>query len=76
MIAKTTQRALRDLITNGSAIDVTGWSTKDLGDLKLSADVIAIATGVYGISGILVKHRETCELYAVPSRSSAALALR
>lgn len=76
MITKTTQRAIRNIIANGSAIDVTGWSTEDLGALKLNADVVAVATGVYGLNGIIVKHRETCELYAAPSRSSAAIALR
>lgn len=76
MTIKTTQRALRDLIANGSAIDVTGWSTKDLGDLKRNAVVVAVATGVYGINGVLVEHRETGELYAAPTRSGAAIALR
>lgn len=76
MTTKTTQRALRNLIANGFAIDVTDWSTKDLDDLKLNSDVVAVATGVYGLNGILVKHRETFDLYAAPTRSSAALALR
>lgn len=42
MTIKTTQRVLRDLIANGSVIDVTGWSTKDLGDLKRGATCRAL----------------------------------
>ena len=60
-----TQKYLRSLVNNGHAIDITQSEYIE------GLEVIGISTGLYGRNGLLLKHRETKQLYTVTARSTS-----
>lgn len=63
---KTTQKQIKQLIKLGAAKEITREGQPKSGEL----DTIAMSFGVYGMNDAIFKHRQTGELYAIPSRST------
>lgn len=71
---KYTQKALRQLVNNGMAIDVSNATGKDRLDiLAVEGHLTQVgwSEGVDGCTGMLLKGYETGQLYAITSRTSA-----
>lgn len=71
---QTKQRAIKELVAHGNAIDITNHNIakqKQLETLEGKLDCIAYSHGVYGVNGLLLKGRNTGNLYAVTTRSTA-----
>lgn len=63
---KTTQKEIKRLIRLGAAKEITECGTPATNEL----DTVAMPFGIYGMNGAIFKHRQTGELYAIPSRST------
>ena len=71
---QTKQRAIKELVAHGHAIDITnhdGYMQEQLETLEGKLDCIAYSHGVYGVNGLLLKGQNTGSLYAITTRSSA-----
>lgn len=69
-----TQKALRELINTGAAVDVSRADNKDrdtLLDKEGYLRRIGYARGVNGCNGLLLRGEKTGNLYAIASRSTA-----
>ena len=66
---KYTQRELRELVARG-AIDLTHHNERDA-ELDGKLNQIGYAVGVYGCNGKLFEHKDTKQLYAITTRSTA-----
>ena len=64
-----TQRELRELVTRG-AVDLTNHHEMDK-SLHGKLNQIGYAVGVYGCNGKLFEHKDTKQLYAITTRSTA-----
>lgn len=64
---QTTQKALKALIRNGSALDATNYKPEDL---PQNYDILQVSRGIYGMNGCLVVDRDTGDWYAVTARNS------
>lgn len=63
---KTTQKEIKRLIRLGAAKEITKCGEPANSQL----DTVAMSFGIYGMNGAIFKHRQTGELYAIPSRST------
>jgi hypothetical protein len=68
-----TKKELKNLVTIGAAEDITAAKWDDIKNLNL--DRVGICSGVYGISGGLLKDADSGALYAVTARNSMLLRL-
>jgi len=68
-MTKFTQKQIRSLVQSGAAIDVTSASEQSA--IPESYTQVGYSAGVYGCNGMLLKGRETGQLYAVTSRTTA-----
>lgn len=71
---RTTQKALKTMVANGQAQDITNGTNETRSDIMQKEDYlqeIAYAAGIYGCNGILFKGRRTGTLYAITDRTSA-----
>lgn len=68
-MTKTTQHALKELVKNGAAIDITNADNR--GTIPEPYTQIAYASGLYGCSGMLFVGNNTGKLYAITTRSTA-----
>lgn len=64
-----TQKALRELVRSGVAVDVTHARERD--EIPENYRQIGYSCGVYGCNGMLLQGCETNKLYAVTSCTSA-----
>lgn len=64
-----TQRQLRAMVSDGSAVDVTSAGNRR--DIPEQYTQIGYAAGLYGCNGMLLKGDGTGKLYAVTARTSA-----
>lgn len=68
---KYTQRELKSMVRDGSAIDITNYSFDEANKLwKRGFDVVGVSTGVYGLNGALLQMRDTGDLMAITARNS------
>ena len=68
---KYTQRELKSMVRDGSAIDITNYSFDEANKLwKRGFDVVGISRGVYGLNGALLQMRDTGEFMAITARNS------
>lgn len=67
-----TKKEIRGYIANGAAIDITNIGTKEAYKLceSIHKEVIGVSTGIYGMTGAIIKDRKTGQLYAVTSRNT------
>ena len=75
---KYTQKAIRAMVANGTAQDLTNTADADLYFLQHSEggmETIGYSHGTYGLNGLLLKGRNTGTLYAVTARCSALFVL-
>ena len=63
--SRTTQKALKALVRNGSAWDATHMQPEELPD---HYDILQTSRGIYGLNGCLVVDRDTGDWYAVTAR--------
>lgn len=77
MLRKYTKREIRDYIRIGFATDITGLSFSELKEWRngRSLEKIGYSSGVYGISGGIIKDRSTGELFAITERTVALLSI-
>ena len=77
MLRKYTKREIRDYIRNGFATDITGLSFSELKEWRngRSLEKIGYSSGVYGISGGIIKDRNTGELFASTERTIALFSI-
>lgn len=77
MLRKYTKREIRDYIRNGFATDITGLSFSELKEWRngRSLEKIGYSSGVYGISGGIIKDRSTGELFAITERGATLLTI-
>lgn len=71
---KTTQKALREMVANGQAQDITNGTDETRTDILAKEDYlqeIAYAAGIHGCNGILYKGHNTGTLYAITDRTNA-----
>lgn len=71
---KTTLKDIRSYVTANAAEDLTKKNFSEIDDIRVSEcgfDTIAYSTGIYGVTGVLVKGNTTGKLYAVTARTSA-----
>lgn len=71
---KATLKQLKTYIATGAAIDLTRKEFDEidtLRDTERGFETIAYSTGIYGVTGVLVKGNTTGKLYAVTARTSA-----
>ena len=65
---KMLKKELKNLVKLGCAKDITNWDLDDEAFYKL--EKIALSVGVNGVSGYLLKHRETGKLYVILARNA------
>ena len=73
-MTKYTQKTIRNLVKDGAAIDITnhdGYMQEQLETLEGKLDCIGYSHGAYGVNGLLLRGRNTGNLYAITTRSSA-----
>ena len=77
MLRKYTKREIKDCIRAGFATDITGLSFSELKEWRNGRNLekIGYASGVYGISGGIIKDRNTGELFAITERTTALLSI-
>ena len=68
-----TKKELKNLVAIGAAKDITAAKWDDIKNLNL--DRVGVCSGVYGISGGLLKDADSGVLYAVTARNSMLLRL-
>ena len=71
MNARVTQKAIRQLISSGLAIDANHLSYEKLYQLYPHVEKVCHSEGIYGINGGVVRDSRDGQMYAIPSRSSA-----
>ena len=67
---------IRSYILSGDAVNVGGYSWKEIEDLRKAEhgfDIVGTSFGAAGITGGVAQGRETGTFYAVASRCSALL---
>lgn len=67
---------IRGYIATGAAVDISGYSWKEIEELRQREkgfDIVGTSYSQIGITGGIAQGRETGTLYAVPSRCSALL---
>lgn len=77
MLRKYTKREIKDYIRNGFATDITELSFSDLKEWRNGRNLekIGYSSGVYGISGGIIKDRNTGELFAITERGATLLTI-
>ena len=68
-----TKKELKNLVAIGAAEDITAAKWDDIKNLNLER--VGVCSGLYGISGGLLKDADSGELYAVTARNSMLLRL-
>lgn len=71
---KTTSKDIRRYVTTNAATDLTKKNFSEIDafrNAECGFETVAYSTGVYGVTGVLVKSNTTGKLYAVTSRNSA-----
>lgn len=71
---KTTLKDIRSYVTTNAAEDLTKKRFAEIDAIRVAEcgfDTIAYSTGIYGVTGVLVKGNTTGKLYAVTARNSA-----
>lgn len=68
-MTRYTQRELREFVERG-AFDLTQHHKRDA-KLDGKLNQIGYASGVYGCNGKLFEHKDTKQLYAITTRSTA-----
>ena len=71
---KTTLKDIRSYVTTNAAEDLTKKRFAEIDAIRVSEcrfETIAYSTGIYGVTGVLVKGNTTGKLYAVTARTSA-----
>lgn len=73
-MTKYSQKDIKALVADGAAIDITnhdGYMREQLETLEGRLDCIGYSHGVYGVNGLLLRGRNTGNLYAITTRSTA-----
>ena len=71
---KTTLKDIHRYVTTNAATDLTKKNFSEIDAIRVSEcgfETIAYSTGIYGVTGVLVKGNTTGKLYAVTARTSA-----
>ena len=71
---KTTLKNIRDYVTTNSATDLTKKNFSEIDAIRVAEcgfETITYSTGIYGVTGVLVKGNTTGKLYAVTACTSA-----
>lgn len=70
---KYTQKALKMLVKDGVALDLTNYSHENMWDFMKdkALDKVGYSSGIYGINGGLLKDTKTGTLYAITARNCA-----
>jgi len=71
---RTTQKAIREEIIAGRAIDATYYTCEQYDNARTTEGgfcTVATSRGAYGCNGLLAQGRKTGTIYAVCVRSSA-----
>ena len=71
---KYTQKQLKNMVAEGSAVDITHGTNETRSELEKIEGYytqIGYSAGVYGCNGMLFKGNKTGTLYAITSRSTA-----
>ncbi len=71
---KTTLKDIRSYVTANAAEDLTKKRFAEIDAIRVAEcgfECIAYSTGIYGVTGVLVKGNTTGKLYAVTARTSA-----
>ena len=71
---KTTLKDIRRYVATNAAEDLTKKRFAEIDAIRipqLGFETIAYSTGIYGVTGVLVKGKASCKLYAVTARTSA-----
>lgn len=71
---KTTLKNIRNYVATNVEEDLTKKSFAEIDairDAECGFDTVAYSTGIYGVTGALVKGNTTGKLYAVTARTSA-----
>lgn len=71
---KTTLKNIRNYVATNTAEDLTKKNFSEIDAIRVAEcgfDTIAYSTGIYGVTGVLVKGNTTGKLYAVTARNSA-----
>lgn len=64
---QTTQKALKALARNGSAIDATNYQPEHL---PQNYDILQVSRGIYGMNGCLIVDRDSGDWYVITARNS------
>ena len=77
MLRKYTKREIREYIRDGFATDITELSFSELKEWRngRSLEKIGYSSGVYGISGGIIKDRNTGECFAITERTTALFSI-
>lgn len=77
MLRKYTKREIKDYIRAGFATDITELSFSDLKEWRngRSLEKIGYSSGIYGISGGIIKDKNTGELFAITERTTALFSI-
>ncbi len=67
---KYTQRALKQLVRDGIARDITNADEEYVLSVAKRCDAIGYSTGIYGVNGALLKDRNSGDAYAIIARNS------
>ena len=67
-----TKKEIQGCIANGAAVDITNYSRSEIQELykRIDKDVIGVTTGIYGMTGALIRDCKTGDLYAITARNS------
>ena len=71
---KNTLKNIRNYVATNAATDLTKKNFSEIDAIRVSEcgfETIAYSTGIYGVTGVLVKGNTTGNLYAVTARTSA-----
>lgn len=71
---KTTLKDIRSYVTTNAATDLTKKNFSEIDEIRdaeCGFETVAYSTGIYGVTGVLVKGNTTGKLYAVTARTSA-----
>ena len=77
MLRKYTKREIKDYIRSGFATDITELSFSELKEWRNGRNLekVGYSSGVYGISGGIIKDRNTGELFAITERTTALFSI-
>jgi hypothetical protein len=73
-MTKYTKKQLKDLVSNGVAIDITRGDNEKRTELEKTEGwlrQIGFASGLYGCTGMLLQGNNTKQLYAITDRTNA-----